>query len=100
VLKPTVTYIAGTNMEHDHAYGAERRANADLAGAVEDCLVLQRTLGADAARQCLEARQIPEHIILRVMACAAFRRLPCNNKSRNGFVRPLSSVREDAPKRV
>jgi hypothetical protein len=87
-------------MEHDHADSAERRANAELAGAVEDCLALQRTLGTDAARQCLEARQIPEHIILRVMACAAFRRLPCNSKLRSGFARPLSALREDFAKRV
>lgn len=87
-------------MELDQAGASERRENRVLAGLVEECLSLQRTLGEDAARQCLDTKQIPEHIILRVMACAAFRRHVCNSKSPDGFARPLSSSRDEQSKRV
>jgi hypothetical protein len=72
-------------MERELDGGSERRGNRELAAVVDTCVTLQRTLGEDAARHCLEARQVPEHIVLRVMACAAFRRHPCNNKSTPSF---------------
>ena len=87
-------------MEREQEGASERRGNLELAAAVEECLVLQRTLGDEAARHCLEAKQVPEHIILRVMACAAFRRHACNSKSPPGFGRPLSSFQERPAKRV
>ncbi len=87
-------------MELDREGEAERRGNCELARLVEECLTLQRSLGEDAARQCLEAKQVPEHIVLRVMACAAFRRHVSNNELSSGFARTSNARRNAQTKRL
>jgi hypothetical protein len=84
------------DMERELDGSSERRGNRDLAAVVEGCLTLQRTLGEDAARNCLETKQIPEHIILRVMSCAAFRRHPCNSKL-SGIILPPVGPSKESP---
>lgn len=52
----------------------ERRIDQGSAEHVEQAVELQRTDGDTMACAFLEARRFSEHIILRVLACAAFRR--------------------------
>ena len=56
----------------------ERRSNADCALLIERAVVLQRTQGQADAMALLLQKGIAPHIILRVLACATFRRKRCS----------------------
>jgi hypothetical protein len=51
-----------------------RRRDVQREFIVEEGVKRQRTLGSAPARRYLESLATPEHIILRVLASAAFRR--------------------------
>lgn len=61
-------------MDDRRAEPRERRIDHGAADHVEQAVELQRMEGSVSASAFLEARSVSEHIILRVLACAAFRR--------------------------
>lgn len=61
-------------MDDRRAKPRERRIDQDCAEHIERAVELQRIGGDTTACAFLEARSVSEHIILRVLACAAFRR--------------------------
>ena len=54
--------------------GVERRADAALAQRVNFGLKVYLSEGPQAAESYLRGQQVPGHVVLRVLACAAFRR--------------------------
>jgi hypothetical protein len=67
------------SLEHDEflnctASDVERRVNVGTFEIVEQAVDAHRSGGADEARALLAAHRIPEHVVLRVLASAAFRR--------------------------
>lgn len=54
----------------------ERRIDSVRAAAVEKALRLLKRRQADEARGLLTRHDVPDHVVLRVASCAAFRRKP------------------------
>jgi hypothetical protein len=54
----------------------ERRIDAARSAAVENALRLLKKRQTDEAKGLLAKHEVPEHVVLRVTSCAAFRRKP------------------------
>ena len=57
----------------------ERRSDDDRAVLIECAVALQQSKGQADAIALLLQKGIAPHIIMRVLACAAFRRKRCNH---------------------
>ena len=54
----------------------EPRSDTTLARTVDDGVLLLLAEGRQAAEPYLRHQHVPQHVSLRVLACAAFRRKP------------------------
>ncbi len=54
----------------------DTRSDTTLARTVDDGVLLLLAKGRQAAESYLHYQQVPQHVVLRVLACAAFRRKP------------------------
>lgn len=61
-------------LETDGVDSAERRRNVELAHSVNLGVQIFLADGRQMAESFLYCRQVPPHVVLRVLACAAFRR--------------------------
>lgn len=56
--------------------GMDERSDARLAQLIETGIEMGASQGRRAAESFLRKAQVPDHVVLRVLSCAAFRRKP------------------------